>query len=164
MGNHFAGMGRELSSHWPEILREPGRARTTARGARWRRDVLERRPARVVRRPPIASIFGQVSLGTFVSDLLRSTGVQPDAAIGYSLGETTALFALGAWTDRDEMFRRFDASPLFRTDLAGPCDAARIAWNLAEDEPVDWVAGILQRPKADRDRRPRSKGSIGLIC
>ena len=93
-----------------------------------------------------AAIFGQVALGTMMADLLRLAGVRPEAAIGYSLGETTALFALGAWTDRDEMFRRFQASTLFQSDLAGPCDAARIAWGLADDEPVDWVAGIVTRP------------------
>ena len=145
MGNHFAGMGRELSAHWPEVLWEQDAANQRLRGQMaggtyWNVD------------PPAefddhrASIFGQVSLGAFVSDLLRSAGVAPDSAIGYSLGETTAFFSLHAWTDRDEMFRRFDASTLFRTDLAGPCDAAKIAWGLEDGEPVEWVAGILQRP------------------
>ncbi len=145
MGNHFAGMGRELSARWPEVLRGQDAANLLLRsqmasGTYWNVD------------PPAesddhrAAIFGQVSLGTFVADLLRSCGVAPDSAIGYSLGETTALFSLEAWTGRDEMFRRFDASPLFRSDLAGRCDAARVAWGLEDDEPVEWVAGILQRP------------------
>ncbi len=145
MGNHFAGMGRELSGHWPEVLRGQDSRNELLRsqmasGTYWNVDP----PAEFADHR--ASIFGQVSLGTFISDLLRSHGVRPDSAIGYSLGETTALFALGAWTDRDAMFRRFDASTLFRSDLAGPCDASRVFWGLAEDEPVDWVAGILQRP------------------
>ena len=145
MGSHFAGMGRELSAHWPEILRGQDAGSTLLRsqmaaGTYWNAD------------PPAtfddhrASIFGQVSLGTMMADLLRSVGVNPGAAIGNSLGETTALFALHAWTDRDLMFRRFDGSTLFRSDLAGPCDAARVAWALRDDEPVDWVAGILQGP------------------
>ena len=145
MGNHFAGMGRDLSAQWPEVLRRQDAANDLLRsqmaaGTYWNVD------------PPASfddhrgSIFGQVSFGTFASDLLRLARVRPDAAIGYSLGETTALFALGAWTDRDRMFRRFDDSTLFRSDLAGPCDAARVAWKLARDEPVDWVAGILRRP------------------
>ena len=145
MGNHFAGMGRELSSEWPEILRAQDERNQRLKsqmtpGTYWNVD------------PPSefddhrSSIFGQVSFGIFVSDLIRSMGVTPEAAIGYSLGETTALFSLGAWTDRDEMFRRFDASTLFRSDLAGRCDAARAVWRLADGEAVDWVAGILQRP------------------
>ena len=39
-------------------------------------------------------ILGSVSLGCFVTDVLRGLGLVPDAAIGYSLGETTALVAL----------------------------------------------------------------------
>ncbi len=41
-------------------------------------------------------ILGSVSLGCFVTDVLRSLGLTPDAAIGYSLGETTALVALAS--------------------------------------------------------------------
>ncbi len=48
-------------------------------------------------------ILGQVSVGSLVTDLLRGLGVVPDAAIGYSLGETAALVALGAWNNRDEI-------------------------------------------------------------
>ena len=150
MGNHFAGMGRELSAYWPGIMRTQDAANDRLRsqmaaGTYWNVD------------PPVTfddhrpSIFGQVSFGTFASDLIRSLGVRPDAAIGYSLGETTALFALGAWADRDGMYRRFEGSTLFRSDLAGPCDAARRTWTLEETEPVDWVAGLLRRP-ADQVR------------
>ena len=75
----------------------------------------------------------------------------PDAAIGYSLGESAALVALRAWTDRDEMLRRLRSSPLFQTELAGPCDAARRVWGIPPAEPVDWVAGIVPRsPEAVR--------------
>ena len=66
--------------------------------------------------------------------------------IGYSLGESAGLFALRAWTERDEMLQRLVASPLFRTELAGPCDAARRAWGLAEGKPVEWRAGIVACP------------------
>ena len=66
-------------------------------------------------------------MGAFVTDVLRGLGVTPDAAIGYSLGESAALVALRAWTDRDELLRRLQSSPLFQTELAGPCDAARQA-------------------------------------
>ncbi len=98
-----------------------------------------------------APIFGQVTLGTVVADLLRSFGVRPTASVGYSLGESTALFGLRAWTDRDAMYRKFAGSSLFATDLAGPCDAARTTWGLADGEPVDWVAAIVPAP-ADRAR------------
>ena len=90
--------------------------------------------------------FGQVWLGSLVADVLASFGVRPAAAIGYSLGESAALFALRAWRDRDEMLRRMENSTLFTSDLAGECRAARTAWGLADDEAVDWSIGVVNRP------------------
>ena len=72
-----------------------------------------------------AMILGQVALGTAVSDLVRSFGVEPEAAIGYSLGETAALFSLGAWRDRDEMLKRVHDSTLFTKELAGEFQAGK---------------------------------------
>ena len=100
-----------------------------------------------------APILGQVSLGSLTTDLFRRFGVFPDAAIGYSMGESAALVSLGAWTDRDEMTRRLVASPLFATELAGPCEAAGGPGNLRPGEPVDWVAGIVPCPSAEVEER-----------
>jgi acyl transferase domain-containing protein/3-hydroxymyristoyl/3-hydroxydecanoyl-(acyl carrier protein) dehydratase len=144
-GNHFPGMGRELSAHWPDILRRQGQENERLRRQYlpdifWNRDSLDEVKDHQV------LIFGQVALGTLVSDLIRSFGVHPQAVIGYSLGETTGLFALRAWTDRDEMLRRMDASTLFSQDLAGRCLAAQKAWNLGDKKSVDWIAGVIKCP------------------
>jgi len=145
MGNQFAGMGRELAVHWPHVLRRQDGENALLRsqmsaGTFWNADP----PATFAdHREPI---FGQVTIGTVVADLLRSFGVEPTASVGYSLGESTALFGLRAWTDRDAMYQKFAGSTLFGSDLAGPCDAARATWNLPDDEAVDWVAAIVPSP------------------
>ncbi|WP_422924393.1 beta-ketoacyl synthase N-terminal-like domain-containing protein [Singulisphaera sp. PoT] len=145
LGNQFSGMGRALSSLWPEVFRaqdaENGRLRgQLAPGTFWNEDPTD---GFADHRPPI---LGQVTLGCLVSDMLLAFGLKPCAAIGYSLGESAALFALRAWTERDAMLHRINESPLFRTELAGPCDAARRAWGIPQGEPVEWVAGILPYP------------------
>ncbi|AGA27885.1 type I polyketide synthase [Singulisphaera acidiphila] len=142
VGNHFAGMGRDLSALWPEVLRAQDQETGSLRSqfspeTFWNSDLSE--PFADQRAP----ILGQVSLGGMVSDLLRGFGVEPRATIGYSLGESSALFALRGWTERDEMLRRIQTSPLFRTELAGRCEAACRAWGLADEEPADWLAGIV---------------------
>jgi acyl transferase domain-containing protein/3-hydroxymyristoyl/3-hydroxydecanoyl-(acyl carrier protein) dehydratase len=143
-GNDFPGMGRELGVRFPEIL-----SRQDAENERlyhqlvpwdyWNDETAGLIPAR-------ERIFGQVALGALVSDLLHGFGVRPEAAIGHSLGESAALFALRAWTGRDEMLRRMHASPLFTRDLTGPCEAARRAWSLPPGTPVDWLAGVVDQP------------------
>ncbi len=124
LGSHFPGMGRELSALWPEVLR----AQDATSG--FLREQLD--PAIWWSRGPcpapaghLDAILGTVSVATVVTDLLAHFGVKPDAAIGYSLGESTALVALKAWSDRDLLLGRLRSSPLFQTELAGDCDAAR---------------------------------------
>ncbi len=78
-----------------------------------------------------------------VSDLLRGFGVEPKAAIGYSLGESSALFAARGWPERDEMLRRIQNSPLFPDRARRPLRGRPPRLGLAEGEPADWLAGIV---------------------
>jgi 3-hydroxymyristoyl/3-hydroxydecanoyl-(acyl carrier protein) dehydratase len=89
--------------------------------------------------------------------------VQPRAAIGYSLGESAALFALGAWRDRDEMLTRMRTSTLFTRDLAGECRAAQRAWDLAEGSRVDWSLGVVTAPAADVRRTLEGESRVYLL-
>ncbi len=141
-GNHYPGMGRELSAAWPEIFRTQDAENRFlsdqfAPETVWTAvDVsqMNTRPAELIR--------AQVSHGIFQTELLKKFNVAPDAAIGYSLGETTALFALGAWPERDEMFLRMKQSTLFTEDLAGPCRAAAATWDLEPGKEPDWIMGV----------------------
>ncbi|MGE3805181.1 MAG: beta-ketoacyl synthase N-terminal-like domain-containing protein [Gemmataceae bacterium] len=144
-GSHFAGMGRDLACHWPELLRrQDGESEYLARQLLpdlfW--DADEKRLDEDRR----LLIMGQVALGTLVADLVQGFGVKPSGVIGYSLGETAGLFALRVWRDRDAMLQRMTASPLFGDELAGACLAARRHWKLREDETVDWCAGVVDVP------------------
>ena len=145
-GNHYSGMGRELSVHWPEVFRKQDRENgylfsQFLPDLFWNTESVD-----VIDRDPKSAILGQVALGTVISDLIRGLGVRPDAAIGYSLGESAALFSLGFWTDRDAMLVRMNSSKLFIDELAGPCNAARKAWNLHQGEEADWTLGVIDSP------------------
>ncbi|RIK75612.1 MAG: type I polyketide synthase [Planctomycetota bacterium] len=149
-GNQFLGMGRDWAVDWPGVMRrlEAENERLAdqfAAGRFW-----TARSREEIREGDVA--FGQVWLGSLVTEVVAQFGVRPGAAIGYSLGESAALFSLRAWTDRDEMLRRMQRSPLFTTELAGPCNAARRAWNLPANAAVDWRLGMVDRP-AEEVRR-----------
>ena len=137
-GNHFAGMGRDLGAAFPGVLRKQEAENLCLRSQyapdKFWTDFLAKDTT------PKQYLFGQVALGTLVSDTLVSLGVKPDASIGLSLGESSSLFGLRVWTDRDDMFRRIRGSSLFDTDLAPPYEAARRHWNR---DDIDWVSGVL---------------------
>jgi acyl transferase domain-containing protein/3-hydroxymyristoyl/3-hydroxydecanoyl-(acyl carrier protein) dehydratase len=141
-GNDFPGMGRDLALRCPEILRR----QDTENG--WLRQQYQPRCFWMGDGTPSVRdrIFAQVALGTLVTDLLAEFDVYPQAAIGYSLGESSALFSLRAWLDRDDMLQRMTRSSLFVRDLTGSAEAARAAWKLPAEESVDWLTGIVERP------------------
>jgi acyl transferase domain-containing protein/3-hydroxymyristoyl/3-hydroxydecanoyl-(acyl carrier protein) dehydratase len=118
-GNQFAGMGRELALQWPEVLRrqdgENARLASQMHADKFWDGPLTAETLADHR----ALICAQVGFGAMLADLAMHFGIRPDAAIGYSLGESTALLALRAWRERDAMLERLSRSSLFATDLAG---------------------------------------------
>lgn len=141
-GNDYPRMGMNLALQWPAVL-----ARQESESVRFASQWVTEKTWREQGPPgsPSEKIFGQVCLGCLVTDVLDQFGVRPSAVVGYSLGESAALFALRVWSDRDEMLRRMEASSLFATELTGPRSAARSAWSLPTDAKVDWLSAIIDR-------------------
>ncbi len=155
-GNHYVGMGRGVGVYWPEVLREmdaeTSRLKTqmipecyvpwrSSWEPGWEQDAHEK-----IVSDPLHMIFGQVVHGGMMTRLVRRFLVEPDAVIGYSLGESAGLFATGAWPERGEMLKRMLETNLFSTELAGPCHAARNAWDIPVDEAVGWRVAVVNRP------------------
>ena len=142
-GNHFPGMGQDLSLLWPEIYRDQdGNSAFLADQYQpwhfWNREL-----AAEIHEDHNALVISHVALCTAIHDLLRTFAIQPHMISGYSLGESSGLFSSGAWRDRDGMLHRLHDSSLFSQELGGSCQAARRIWNLPHDEEVDWTLGIV---------------------
>ncbi|MGD9330800.1 MAG: beta-ketoacyl synthase N-terminal-like domain-containing protein, partial [Desulfobacterales bacterium] len=164
-GNHYVGMGRQFSVQWPEIWRRANRrsdrfadqcrfARLMPYRSQWPPD-WSRQARAAIDADPVGIICGQVVFGCLTTDLLADFGLRPSAVIGYSLGETVAYFATGAWSDRDRMLDRMEKSDLFRTQLAGPCLAAGQVLPLPANAALDWRVAVVNRSAAQvRDHLP----------
>lgn len=149
-GNHYEGMGREHALQWPQVLRQQDAETTTLRSQMVPERFWDGRPS-TAETLHQELIFGQVALGTMVTDIVTQFGVRPDAVIGYSLGETAGLFSQRVWRARDEMYQRMVRTPLFKNQLAGRLEAARVCWGVGADEPIAWSVGVVQCP-ADKIR------------
>ncbi|GFE58716.1 type I polyketide synthase [Geobacter sp. AOG1] len=161
-GNHYHGMALELSARWPEVFRHQDRDNLNLR-RQFQPELFWNGPLSAEIDDHRAVIFGQVATGCAVSDVVRSFGIQPAAAIGYSLGESAALFAMGAWRDRDGMLSRMQASTLFTRDLAGECRAAQRAWKLKEGAAVDWSIGVVEASAREVRQALRSTARVYLL-
>ncbi|HET6503914.1 MAG TPA: hypothetical protein VFG87_24460 [Amycolatopsis sp.] len=87
-----------------------------------------------------------VSLGVLHAWLLRDLlGIRPDAALGYSLGEISMLFAHDVWRPEPADDSSILATPLFRHQLHRRRTAARDAWRLPADMPDErvWATRVL---------------------
>jgi acyl transferase domain-containing protein/3-hydroxymyristoyl/3-hydroxydecanoyl-(acyl carrier protein) dehydratase len=162
-GNHFGGMGMALSVRWPEIFRKQDRHNLYLRSQFQPEMFWNLASAEAIANDHRAVIFGQVATGCAVSDIIRSFKVSPSAVIGYSLGESAGLFALGAWTERDSMLLRMYHSTLFTDDLAGECRAAARAWGIPEGKRIDWQIGVVSAPAREVRRAIRMTTRVYLL-
>lgn len=155
-GNHYVGMGRGIGVLFPEILKRLDMKTPCFKRhllpkyyipwqTAWRSD-WENEAMQAIAADPHRAIFGQVTHGCIMTNVIKSFGIFPQALIGYSLGESAGLFALDIWPESSAMRKRMEASDLFRTALSGPCHAARKVWQIPPNEAVDWCAAVVNRP------------------
>ncbi|MCA1797056.1 MAG: type I polyketide synthase [Geobacteraceae bacterium] len=146
-GNHFADMGRDLGRIWPDVFEQQHRDNEYLR-CQYRPEVFwNGMELEEIEEDHNSMIIAHVAMCTALSDRVRMFGVRPEMAVGYSLGESSSLFSLGVWHERDEMLRRIETSPLFTRDLGGEYAAARALWGLGAEEEVDWCLGIVPLPR-----------------
>ena len=154
-GNHYLGMGRDMGIQWPSILRQ-----MDAETRQLKKQMIPERfiPYRMswenqwetqalhqIHADPLSAIFGQVMHGCVTARLMQQFMAPPEAVIGYSLGETAGLVAMGAWKGQDHLLKRMLESPLFKTELTGPCLSLRSAWNIDPEKPFEWQVVAVDR-------------------
>ena len=142
----YPGMGAELALAFPDLVEafEASHARLRPRAGAAR--AAGSRPG------VIGRILGAAVLCAFHAELTRGLlRIQPDAAIGYSSGESAALVALGAWTDPAALNHDVQASELLATDLTGEFRAVRQAWRRLGVTGERWVSYLVSAP-ADQVR------------
>ena len=84
---------------------------------------------------PLAMLESETGFAGFMTTILRDYfKVKPQAAFGYSLGETSMMYAQGVWNDVEQSSDLLNASTLFKTRLAGKKEAVREYWQLPEGQ------------------------------
>ena len=154
-GNHYAGMGREIALHWPEVLRRldadsgylKSQFRPDAYMVRGTRNETHdhHRAISLQQTDSLSPIMVPVAFGCMTTALMQSLEIKPQAIIGYSLGEVTGLIATRAWPDRDKVLSRMLETDLFQSQLSGPSLAARKAWGLNSKDDFTWRACVVNR-------------------
>ncbi len=168
--NAYPDLGRDLFRLFPALHADFAHVTTDAAGtlgALYPRSLAPLDPAerrtyeQALAAHPEALIEAGAGFAVLYTRILRDYfGVQPRAALGYSLGEASMLWAAGVWADADAYLRAWRESALFKTRLVGPKDAVREAWGLAPADGADcWRTYLLKAPlpaiQAQVDAEPR---------
>ncbi|MDR2443722.1 MAG: hypothetical protein LBE31_09430 [Deltaproteobacteria bacterium] len=142
-GGHYKGLGRGLAVSFPEVMCELEAQSSDPIGLFQSELLWEPNH----KRPTVKeAILGQVAFGLIGASILTKKQIIPQAVLGYSLGEVSALVASNLWPDRDELWRDLMDSPLFSDDLTGELNAARSYWSWPVHKPLRWLTALVPRP------------------
>jgi 3-hydroxymyristoyl/3-hydroxydecanoyl-(acyl carrier protein) dehydratase/GNAT superfamily N-acetyltransferase len=135
-GAAYPGMGRELLLQLPQLgerlaLRSSRLA--TALDAWWASETAEAETQLWA-----ASALSQLHL-EFSRGVL---GLRPDAWLGYSSGETNALFGAGVWQDADALIAATEASGIMRREIGGEFAAVSRHWG----RKASWACWTVAAP------------------
>ncbi len=161
--NAYPNLGRDLFQLFPGLHERFGALAPDVGGAlreRWiyprHRTKPDRRAQRAdmaaLMRQPAALIEAGTSFAVLFTVIMRDYfGVRAEAALGYSLGEASMLWASGVWTDAEAGSRSWRESALFQTRLAGPKAAVREQWRVGPEVADDalWHSYLLKAPVAE---------------
>jgi acyl transferase domain-containing protein/3-hydroxymyristoyl/3-hydroxydecanoyl-(acyl carrier protein) dehydratase len=141
-GQAYKGLGRGLSLAFPSVMSQLESEIKDPVGLFQSELYWEPNPKKPSSRE---AILAQVSFGLLGARVLESLGIVPQAALGYSLGETSALVAMGIWPDLDELYASLMDSSLFSRDLAGELSSLKAHWNWPAKKPLKWLTGFIPR-------------------
>ncbi|TCO60620.1 beta-ketoacyl synthase N-terminal-like domain-containing protein [Actinocrispum wychmicini] len=140
----YPGAGRDVFGLFPQLLADfedesegrfdHARLFPRARAGVDRRAML-RHEADLQEDIPVMLAAG-TNIAVLHTRMLRDVlGLRPDGGFGYSLGESSMLFALGVWDPAHRDDGALAASPLFQDQLRGPKHLVRRTWRLPDDTP-----------------------------
>ena len=141
--NAHLGLGKDLFRLFPNLIDDPVIQSTCNRVAGidkllYPRSCHKLSPReleakeRELMSDPLAMLESETGFAGLFTTILRDYfKVQPQASFGYSLGETSMMYAQGVWSDINQTSNVLNTSPLFKTRLSNTKDAVREYWQLS---------------------------------
>ena len=78
--------------------------------------------------------------------LMDEFAVQPQFALGYSMGEAAMWASLDVWQAPHQLIHKTLSDPLFTQKISGPLEAVRRAWQLSAGEHIEWNSFLVRCP------------------
>ncbi|MFB2684335.1 PfaB family protein [Shewanella mangrovisoli] len=81
--------------------------------------------------------------------LTRVFNIQPQLALGYSMGEAAMWASLDIWQTPHALINATQNSAIFNQEISGPLLAVRRDWQLSKDAPLVWNSFLVRTSRAE---------------
>lgn len=138
--NSYLSMGRNLFQLFPQLwnrttsfIDEPGEFLRAKQLYPRSQKSLSKRDLEALETEFIANPLSLLETGTgfavmFTDIIQQYFGIKPQAAFGYSMGESTMMYSLGVWRNASEGSQFIHSSPLFHNRLIGAKQTVSEYW------------------------------------
>ena len=98
---------------------------------------------------PKPTLSQQAISGVGVSFLLtklltQEFKVQPELALGYSMGESAMWASLGVWQQPETLIEKTANSEIFNQQISGELNSVKTEWQLNNEDPINWNSFVVR--------------------
>ncbi|MFB2732366.1 PfaB family protein [Shewanella mangrovisoli] len=157
VGTVYPNMFSDLHDHFPELYRELERegdlaamlqAEAIYHSAAYAKSAVDVKDAADMSLSQLA-ISGVGASYLFSRLLTRVFNIQPQLALGYSMGEAAMWASLDIWQTPHALINATQNSAIFNQEISGPLLAVRRDWQLSEDAPLVWNSFLVRASRAE---------------
>ncbi|WP_172590089.1 PfaB family protein [Shewanella xiamenensis] len=163
VGTVYPNMFSDLHSYFPELYRELERegdlaamlqAEAIYQSAAYAKSAVDVKNAVGVKDSAEMSLSQLAISGVGASYLFsrlltRVFNIQPQLALGYSMGEAAMWASLDIWQTPHALINATQNSAIFNQEISGLLLAVRRDWQLSEDAPLVWNSFLVRASRAE---------------
>ena len=159
VGTVYPNMFSDLHGYFPELYRELERegdlaamlqAEAIYQGAAYAKTAINVsvKDAAEMSLSQLA-ISGVGASYLFTQLLTQVFTIQPQLALGYSMGEAAMWASLDIWQTPHALINATQNSAIFNQEISGPLLAVRRDWQLSEDAPLAWNSFLVRASRSE---------------
>ena len=159
VGTVYPNMFSDLHGYFPELYRELERegnlaamlqAEAIYQGAAYAKTAINVSVKDAAEMSLSQLAISGVGASYLFSQLLtRVFNIQPQLALGYSMGEAAMWASLDIWQTPHALINATQNSAIFNQEISGPLLAVRRDWQLSEDAPLVWNSFLVRASRAE---------------
>ncbi|WP_139122639.1 PfaB family protein [Shewanella xiamenensis] len=155
VGTVYPNMFSDLHGYFPELYRELEREGDLAAMLQAEAIYQDTNNTKSAEKDSAEMSLSQLAISgvgasyLFSRLLTRVFNIQPQLALGYSMGEAAMWASLDIWQTPHALINATQNSAIFNQEISGPLLAVRRDWQLSKDAPLVWNSFLVRASRAE---------------